>query len=130
MEKPSPPVAETFTYDPTGKRDPFEPDLGKEQEVRALPQELQRPEASSRALESLEAFDLTQLRVAAIIWDTKIPRAMVIDPSGGTHYIKAKSRIGRKNGFVAAIREGEIVVIEYNQENGQYTKVFKVLELR
>jgi type IV pilus assembly protein PilP len=56
---------------------------------------------------------------------------MVVDPAGGVHYLKVKTRIGRKNGFVAAIREGEVVVTEYNtEENGQYTKIFKVLELR
>lgn len=131
---------DAFVYDPTGKRDPFEPDLPREaiqqpkviQETPVTQEETaeQQTPKQTRPLEPLEAYDLSQLKVSAIIWDTKNPRAMITDPQRGTHYVKLKTRIGRHNGFIAAIREGEIVVVEYGQENGQYTKYFKILELR
>lgn len=128
------PSNEAFIYDPTGKRDPFDPNLGTTAPEQVLSiDEPDEPVAvkSSRSLEPLEGFDLAQIRVEAVIWDTKNPRAMVRDPQGGIHYIKVKSRIGKKDGFVVAIREGEVVVVEYAPDsNGQYIKSFKALELR
>jgi len=126
------PIAnDVYIYDPTGKRDPFRPEDDKEVisddggKRRSGPAPL-----APRELEPLEAFDVSQIKVLAIIWDVKNPRALVKDPNGQTHLLKLKSRIGKKNGFVVAIREGEIVVVEYDAEIDQWVKSFKVLELR
>lgn len=129
------PGSETFSYDPVGKRDPFQPESDKESDVpedisgqgKRMPTPAPLPQ---RELEPLELFDLTQLKISAIIWDTKKPRAMLTDPSGASHIVKLKSRIGKKNGFVVSIREGEVVVVEYDAELDQWVKSFKVLELR
>lgn len=126
---------DTYTYDPTGKRDPFRPEDEKEvlsdDSTGGVVKHSQGPAPlAPRELEPLEAFDLTQLKVSAIIWDVKNPRALVRDPNGGTHTLRIKTRLGRRNGFVVAIREGEIVVVEYDVESDQWVKSFKVLELR
>lgn len=128
------PGSDSFFYDPTGKRDPFHPVPTKEEE--AAPNATS-PEATTsgapevtRDYEPLESYDVAQLKISAIIWNTKNPRALIADPQGGTHTVRVKSRIGKRNGFVAAIREGEIVVVEYVMENDRLTKSFRVLELR
>jgi type IV pilus assembly protein PilP len=134
-EVPLPPGSESFVYDPAGKRDPFQPEPDKSTpqlegtpvQGRRLPTPAPLPQ---REREPLESFDLFQLKVSAIIWDTKNPRAMLIDPVGNTHVVKLKTRVGKNNGFVVAIREGEVVVVEYNAELDQWVKSFKVLELR
>jgi type IV pilus assembly protein PilP len=130
-----PPGAEAFVYDPTGKRDPFQPEPDKDSPLqeggqiqgRRLPSP---PPLPQRLREPLESFDLFQLKVSAIIWDIKNPRAMLMDPLGASHVVKLKTRVGKNNGFVVAIREGEVVVVEYNAELDQWVKSFKVLELR
>lgn len=131
------PSNDAFIYDPTGKRDPFDPNLGGPTEAAPAPT-IEEPEMPTetivrrdRPLDPLEAYDLAQIKVEAVIWDTKSPRAMLRDPQGGVHYVKIKSRIGKKDGFVVAIREGEVVVVEYAPDsNGQFIKTFKALELR
>ncbi len=126
---------DTYSYDPTGKRDPFRPEEEKEVLVEdssgAVVKRSEGPAPlAPRELDPLEAFDLSQLKVSAIIWDVKNPRALLRDPNGGTHTVRLKSRLGRRNGFVVAIREGEIVAVEYDVESDQWVKSFKVLELR
>lgn len=123
-----------FIYDPTGKRDPFqaESEIPKEETTQSATAKTAEQSTSipKRGLEALEFFDLSQLKVTAIIWNTKKPRAMVVDPNGVMHTVKIKTRIGQRNGFVVAIREGEIVVVEYIQQDGNWTKTFNVLHLR
>lgn len=131
--------ADAFVYDPTDKRDPFElhgmlekvsPADSKASVKTPEPVEAPVPDKPLRPLDPLENFELAQIRVQAIIWDTKAPRAMVEDPQGVSHTLRLKSRIGKHNGFVVAIRESEVVVVEYPNENGQMSKVFRILEMR
>jgi type IV pilus assembly protein PilP len=126
-------VSNMFIYDPTGKRDPFEPEseLLKIDTSEPISSQVDSgPVKPKRNLESLEYFDLSQLKVSAIIWNTKKPRAMILDPNGVMHTVRLRTRIGQRNGFVVAIREGEVLVVEYVQQNGTWTKTFNVLNLR
>ena len=121
---------DSFVYDLTDKRDLFEPILPKAPPPppKVMPVNIYAKEGD-HTLEPLESFDINQLKVVAIVWETKNPKALIVDPTGNSHYVKLKSRIGKKNGFVVAIREGEVVAVEYVEENGQYSKVFRVMEL-
>lgn len=94
-------IIEDYTYDPANKRDPFMP--------------FERPVASSVALGPLwplQRFGLDQLRLVGVIWDVSNPKAMILDPAGKGYIVKVNERIGRNNGYIARIREGEIVVVE------------------
>ncbi len=94
-------IIEDYTYDPRGKRDPFLP--------------FERPPSSSVLLGPLwplQRFDLDQLKLVGIIWDVKSPKAMILDPSGKGYVVKVNERIGRNNGYIARIREGEIIIVE------------------
>lgn len=117
--------AEGYNYDPTGKRDPFKP-YGQSQILLAPePDDVQRP------LEPLEMYDVSQFKLVGVIWNVRDPKAMVKDPSGKLHLVRKETRIGRNSGFVAAIREGEIIVVEPTVgENGMQTAITRVLTLK
>jgi type IV pilus assembly protein PilP len=122
---------EGYTYDPTGRRDPFMPFGARSVLAQPLPATPTVPSALVPPSEnSLTLFDLEQLRVVAIVWDVKDPKAMVMDPKGKLHLLHKDSTIGRNNGFVYAIREGEIVVVEpTTTETGMPTTVARVMYL-
>lgn len=110
-----------YFYDPTGKRDPFKafraivPNVGQKQ---------------TAALEPLQKFELDRLQIVGILWEVRTPRAMVRDPDGLVHTVVKNTRIGRNEGYVAAIREGEIVVIETRYDDGKPIREPRVLEFR
>lgn len=91
-----------FNYQSEGRRDPFKP----------YTPPLMKSGDSVRPLNPLEQFDVDELKLVGILWDVRSPRAMVEDPQRQVHIVEKNERIGRNNGFVAAIREGELVVVE------------------
>ena len=77
----------------------------------------------------LERYELDELKLAGIMWDVKSPKAMIIDPQGEVHVIGKDDRIGRKRGYIAVIREGEVVVVETASFNGENTYSSRVLRI-
>lgn len=111
-----------YKYDPTGKRDPF-------QVFRAI--RIARPEGKTvETTDPLQRWELDRLQVVGILWDVRVPRAMIRDPDGALYTVTKNSRIGRNDGFVAVIREGEVVVIETKYDEGQAVKGTRVMELK
>jgi type IV pilus assembly protein PilP len=120
---------EGFVYDPTGRRDPFksfmmtpkiESPLPLEQLAQptqapkqSIPSFLMRPSEGSN--DTLEGSDAGAFKLVGILWDVHDPKAMVRSPRGKVFLVRKKTRIGNSNGYVAAIREGEIVVIEVSE---------------
>ncbi len=116
-------IFEDYRYEPTGKRDPFLSFTApKSSEKECGPFE----DCDTGAL---QRFDLDQLKLVGIIWDVKTPKAMFIDPSSKTHIVSEQDKIGRNNGYIAEIREGELVVIEKFYNLGRFTYQTKVLKL-
>jgi len=113
-----------YTYDPTGRRDPFKPYRNY------------RPPPPSGPLiladdsDPLQRWDLDRFNVVAIMWEVRHPKAMVKDPDGRMYMIGKSTKIGRNAGFVATIREGEVVVVESIENEGVLTKEVKILELK
>lgn len=107
---------DVYPYDPTGKRDPFKP-------FRAIRAAGETPVE----LEPLQKYDINSLQVVGILWDVRTPRAMIRIPDSGmpktVYTVTKNSKIGRNEGFVAVIREGEVVVIETIYEDGKTLKV-------
>lgn len=119
---------EGYNYDPTGRRDPFKP-YGESQSIQAAPVS-RDPEEPKVVVEPLQAYDISEFKLLGIIWQVKDPKAMVLDPAGKTHLIRKQTKIGRNNGFVAAIREGEVIVVEPTvAENGAPTALTRVMNL-
>ena len=63
-------------------------------------------------LEPLQKFALSQLKVVGIIWDVGKPKALIEDPAGKSHIVIENTKMGPDMGYVAAIREGEVIVVE------------------
>ena len=91
-----------FTYNPIGKRDPFESLIQKEKEA----QNAQRPKTP------LEKFDLGQFRIQAILIGKGEPRAMVSAPDGKNYILKPGLKIGKNNGVIKTITRNAILVEE------------------
>ncbi len=130
-----------FIYDPTGRRDPFKPYVKgttvKTTTVTELSEEkdgskkavVKKVRVESGPIGPLQKWDLEKYRVVGILWDVKKPRAMLKDPEGTIYTVMQNTKIGRNNGSVTAIREGEVVVEQFVDENGSELKQIKVLEL-
>lgn len=104
-----------YKYDPVGKRDPFRP-------YRDAKVGIGQIRSSNRTPEPLERFDVKTLEVVAIVWDISKPKALIQDPEKGIHSVVKGQRIGKNEGYIAEIREGEVVVVELFDLNGKIVK--------
>ncbi len=106
------PTLLTFTYDPRGKPDPFRPLVVEKPEVPPPPASKVPPKPTLEPGTPLERFDLSQLKLVAIIWNIKEPRAMVEDSAGKGYIISAGTNIGKNKGVVTKINSTGVVVTE------------------
>lgn len=113
-------MMDPFDYDARGRRDPFAQSSGDKAVARG---------PVHGPLLPLQRFELNQLRVMAILWDVHRPQAMVKDPSGNIYIVTPNSKIGPHNGYVATIREGEIVVIETQELDGRLVSTAQVVKI-
>ncbi len=67
---PKKPKPSGYIYDPMGKPDPFKPFI---LEVKRSKEE------ADKALQPLQRYELSQLKLVAIIWNIANPRALVED---------------------------------------------------
>jgi Tfp pilus assembly protein PilP len=93
-------VDKEYTYDPTGKRDPFRSFI------------FTAKNTTHDARGPLEQFDLAQLDVVAVVWGTNRPRAVVTDPSGRGYIVREGTYMGKNQGRVIGIADNALVVKE------------------
>jgi len=112
-------VVGAYSYDSTGKRDPFRSFLWERPAILAR----------EKAEGPLEKFDVGQLSLLAVVWETGNARALVQDPSGGNYIVSEGARVGKNSGRVTEIEDGLVVVREtYVDYLGQETQ--KDIEMR
>ncbi|MBX7231967.1 MAG: pilus assembly protein PilP [Bdellovibrionales bacterium] len=112
---------EPYIYDPKVGRDPFKAFV----EVRPLEEgEMAGP------LLPLQQYDVNQLKLVGIIWNVNDPKAMFVDPKNQVHIVRRDERLGRRNGYVAVIREGEVVVVEALKVKGDLMYSTRVLKMK
>ena len=58
------------------------------------------------------AYELGQLSVVALVWDTGTRRALIADPRGETHVVKEGTPIGKNDGLVIHIGDNIVLVKE------------------
>lgn len=98
-----------FTYDPTGKPDPFAP------LVTEMPASKQLPTAAlpESELTPLQKYDLSELILVAIILQNNVePTAMVEDKAGYGYILKKGMLIGKNNGIIKEITTNDVVIDE------------------
>jgi type IV pilus assembly protein PilP len=99
---PAPMVpADDEGYDPTGRRDPFRP-----------PRTTAYINTTGVERTPLQRYELGQLNLVAIIYDTGQPRAVVEDQAGLGYIVKVGTKIGVNGGVVRTIDQGRVLVQE------------------
>jgi type IV pilus assembly protein PilP len=92
--------ADDKPFDPTGRRDPFRPP---------------RASAVTRSGEPptpLQRYEIGQLKLVAIIYDTVQPRAVVEDDQGLGYIVRVGTAIGANGGRVRDIEKGRVLIEE------------------
>src|SRR5262245_6286318 len=92
-------ILSQYSYNPVGKTDPFRP---------LLP----APPTKHLKLKPLQKFELSQLKLIAVVTGTGSPYAMVEDPKGKGHVVRRGDLIGKNWGRVVGISERKLVVRE------------------
>jgi len=95
-----------YAYDPSGKKDPFFPFVS--QVTVALEDEGE----DEVPLTELQQYELSQLKLVAVMKLKGRNIAMVEDPQGKGHTIYVGTWIGKNKGKVAGIEPGKVLVEE------------------
>lgn len=66
----------------------------------------------------LRSDHLADYKLIGLVWETKIPKAIVQDTTGKTHVLRKGDYLGNRQGQIIAIREGELVILELEEEYG------------
>jgi type IV pilus assembly protein PilP len=111
---------EPFIYDVVNRRDPFLV------YAEYVPVDVTAP---TRPMSPAQRFDLDQLHLVGIMWDVKDPKAMFMDPEAEVIVLGRDEGIGNRNGYIAAIREGEVVVVEAIRKRGDIIYKTRVLRI-
>lgn len=114
-------LQDSFEYNPQGKRDPFMP--------YEAPTAILDSAKPIGPVKPLQKFSVEQLKVQGIIWGVEDPIAMVEAPNKKIYYVREREKIGNNNGYVAQIREGELVIVESFVHRGNITSQVKVLPI-
>ncbi|MBE8221251.1 MAG: pilus assembly protein PilP [Bdellovibrionales bacterium] len=70
----------------------------------------------------LRSANLEDYKLIGLVWETKIPKAIIKDTNGKTHILKKGDYLGNRQGQIIKIREGEVVVLELTErEDGEGT---------
>jgi type IV pilus assembly protein PilP len=103
-----------YTYDPSGKTDPFKSFIAEQEEMA---EKIKRKPRTY-----LETLDLSQLELIAIITGSQGNYAMVRDSKGVGHVIVKGTAIGTNGGVVDKITEREVTIREEFQDFKGATK--------
>lgn len=109
---------EPFIYDSNNRRDPFQPSVDFRQDDSVGPEKI------------TGKFETDDFELVGIMWDIREPKAMFVDPERKVHIMGRDESIGRRNGYIAAIREGEVVVVESQKKQGELVYKTKVMKIR
>ena len=111
--------AEDPAYDSTGKRDPFRPPR------------VSANTPSGEVRTPLQRYELGQLKLVAVIYNTNDPRAVVEDEEGLGYIVKLGTPIGPHGGEVHGIEPGRLVVNEDSVDYyGEHHPSEVVMELK
>ena len=124
---------EPYIYDTEGRRDPFQPYRIFVEEKSVQDQFKEDTPIIQDNVEStlpLLRFNLSQIELKAVLWDVNKPRIIVKLPDNKLHVLELKDKIGNNDGYVAAIREGEVIVVEKVSVQGREIFSTKIMRLK
>lgn len=117
---------EDYVYEPAGKKDPFFPILVDEKDVPVSAIEVAGTD-SGVPLTPLEMYELSQLKLVAIMKFGDRDLAMVEDPEGKGHTLYIGTLIGKNKGKVLRMEEGRVLIEEKYRKRGKTISVIEEL---
>jgi type IV pilus assembly protein PilP len=90
-----------YRYNPIGKRDPYRPFFPTTPRIDSCD-----PDG-----DPVQCFAVEQLKLTGVVWGEH-PRALLEDPSGGSHVVELGSYVGKHWGRVTHIEAGSVVITE------------------
>lgn len=105
-----------FTYNPSGKPDPFKPFI--QLTSRAFPR--------SVPLTPLQKYEISQLKLVAIISVPEGNIALVEDAVGKGYFLKKGTEIGKNEGKVTKILKDKVIIEEVYQDILGQTKINEI----
>jgi type IV pilus assembly protein PilP len=105
-----------YSYNPAGKPDPFKPFI----------QLTSAREGSKGALTPLQKFDISQLKLVAIISAPEGNIALVEDIAGKGYFLKKGTWIGKNDGKVTKILKDKVIIEEVYQDIFGQTKTNEI----
>jgi type IV pilus assembly protein PilP len=117
-KEPEKKEATEYSYNPVGKPDPFRPFI-----------QLTSAKGGSKTapLTPLQKYDISQLKLVAIISSPGGNIALVEDVSGKGYFLKKGTWIGKNDGKVTKILKDKVIVEEVYQDIFGQTKTNEVL---
>ena len=106
-----------YSYNPVGKPDPFKPFIG-----------LISPRGGSKTapLTPLQKYDISQLKLVAIISSPDGNIALVEDVAGKGYFLKRGTWIGKNDGKVTKILKDKVIIEEVYQDIFGQTKANEI----
>jgi Tfp pilus assembly protein PilP len=104
-----------YSYNPIGKPDPFKPFI-----------ELASREGLRKAVTPLQRFDISQLKLVAIISTPHGNVALVEDATGKGYVLKKGAWIGKNDGKVTKILKDKVIIEEVYQDIFGQTKTSEI----
>lgn len=78
---------------------------------------------------NVQDFTLSQFKLKGLLWKTDRPMALFEGPKGEQYRLGIKDYIGENFGYIATIREKEVVIIQTIEENQKRYSTTKVVFL-
>lgn len=91
-----------YRYSAVGKKDPFRSYFGDMANINK----------EKKIVSELQNFDVTDLRLTAIIWGVTEPRAVIVAPDGKSYVVKTGSFIGKNWGKISRVLPDKIEIVE------------------
>ncbi len=104
-----------YSYNPIGKPDPFKPFI-----------QLASREGLRKAVTPLQRFDISQLKLVAIISTSQGNVALVEDATGKGYVLKKGTWIGKNDGKVTKILKDKVIIEEVYQDIFGQTKTSEI----
>ena len=93
---------EIYVYDPKGRRDPF---MSLVQEIKTKPQR-------KKGASPVENFDVDEIKLIAIVWDSQQSYAMITLPDNKSYTIRKGMSLGLYGGKVMEITRDSVLIRE------------------
>jgi type IV pilus assembly protein PilP len=112
---------EAYAYDPRGRRDPF---MSLIEVAKAKP-------VRKKGASPMENYDVTEIKLSAIVWDSHQYYAMIMLPDKKAYTIKKGMTLGLYGGKVEEVTKDAVVIREQIRDyRGQLKNKDTILKLR